>query len=179
MKEIWKSIYKGYYEVSNLGRVRRIKPGSPNTYVGKILKVHNKKDSYVKVQLYRIVDGKRYRKPYEVHVLVAKKFIGPCHVGKEVNHKDLDKSNNRVDNLEYVTSKGNKEHAVRHGVCYGRDQHGERNAAAKLDFNTVSKIRKLYGSGNYSQPKLAKKFNVTQPTVCYIVNNKTWEEGGR
>lgn len=111
MAERWKEFFKGYYEVSNKGRIRRSKPAK-KTYVGKILKLGKDKDGYLLVQLSR--PGKRHT--YRVNKIVARKFIGPCPEGKEVNHKDLNKQNNRDNNLEYVTHVGNLQHAIDCGV---------------------------------------------------------------
>ncbi len=96
-KEIWLPV-EGYplYHVSNHGRVR-----GPR----KMLKPWDHRDGYVKVNLY--VDGKK--SPKTVHPLVAHAFIGPRPEGLEVHHKDEDKLNNHVDNLEYVTSQYNCE----------------------------------------------------------------------
>jgi hypothetical protein len=51
---------------------------------------------------------------------------------------------------------------------------GEKNSHHKLKSRDVIKIRKLYSTGNYSQRKLAKMFNVTQLPICDIVNHNSW-----
>jgi hypothetical protein len=58
-----------------------------------------------------------------VHRLVAAAFIGPCPDGMQVNHKDLDKSNNHFNNLEYVTSQGNMAHAHAAGRLNGSPKY--------------------------------------------------------
>jgi predicted Zn-ribbon and HTH transcriptional regulator len=75
------------YEVSNEGDVR-------NSITGKILKSRGK-HAYNRVDI--------FGKWYYVHKLVCQAFIGDCPQGHEINHKDSNKSNNNVSNLEYVT----------------------------------------------------------------------------
>lgn len=76
---------------------------------GKILKPYNNYKGYEKVQLY--VDGRSYKK--RIHRLVAEAFINnPEHL-PEVNHKDLNKHNNAVSNLEWVTGEENRKHYQR------------------------------------------------------------------
>ena len=157
MKEIWKEVLKGYYEVSNLGRVRRARPGW-GTYVGRLLKLTPRKDGYISVSL----PG---RKTYGVHQLVAEAFIGPCPRGKEVNHKDTNKQNNDPSNLEYLTRSKNMKHAYRLGLCAPITR-------AKLTEEKVAKLRKLYKEGNFSQKELSKMFGLK--SVWHIVSGRQW-----
>jgi hypothetical protein len=107
--EVWKPVlqYEGYYEVSNLGRVRSVRSGR-GTKAGRILNTPPDTDGYPRVRL------SRFNKPVDVnvHVLVALTFIGPCPEGLEVNHKDLKRNNNRASNLEYLTHSENQQHAA-------------------------------------------------------------------
>jgi HNH endonuclease/NUMOD4 motif-containing protein len=162
VKELWKPFRHGYYEVSNLGNVQRAKPGHA-TYVGKILKGVPDKDGYIYVWTW--YHGRR--KTHKVHQLVATAFLGPCPPGKEVNHKDLDKTNNRWDNLEYTTSSRNKYHAVEHGRLLGK---------RKLSDKQVKKIRHMWNSERYTLIQLAKGFEVSESNIWQIVNGKTWKK---
>ena len=102
--EIWEDIegYEGIYQVSSLGKVKSL--NFNHTKKEKILKPFFNRDGYLSVNLYK--EGKR--KQYLVHRLVAKVFIPNPENKLEVNHKDEDKTNNKVENLEWVTSKENR-----------------------------------------------------------------------
>ena len=102
--EIWKPIegFDGCYEVSNLGRVKSIdRIIKINTVFtvrkGRMLKLVTSKIGYVYCTL--VYKGKV--NTYLVHRLVAQAFISNPDNLREVNHKDEDKTNNRVDNLEW------------------------------------------------------------------------------
>lgn len=109
--EQWKEFADGFYEVSNLGRIRRAKPGR-NARVGRILKTCPNSVGYPQVDI--TYSGNR--KTRAVHRIVAEAFLGPCPVGMQVNHIDGDKTNNNVSNLEYVTGIENAHHAMRTGL---------------------------------------------------------------
>jgi hypothetical protein len=109
MIEIWKPIvgYEQHYQVSSQGRVRRIATGRVLKFIGV---------RYPVVTLHKNGDGGR---AYHVHRLVWIAFCGSLAKGMEVNHKDLNKQNPRLDNLEAVTHQQNAQHAVAHGVKFG------------------------------------------------------------
>lgn len=99
MKEIWADIegYDGKYQVSSWGRVRGARG---------IMKPYENHKGYLKIGL--IKDG--VREKHRVNRLVAKAFIPNLRNYPEVNHKDGNKKNNSVTNLEWVTGKQNREH---------------------------------------------------------------------
>lgn len=109
MGEIWKDVdgYNGIYQVSNFGRVRSL-DRKVYTYKkkGRVLKTFDNGHHY---QCLTLSDGTKARKHY-VHILVANAFIENPHNYEQVNHKDFDKTNNCVDNLEWVSRAQNVEH---------------------------------------------------------------------
>lgn len=110
MVEIWKDIegYEGLYEVSNTGKVRSM--NYKHTGNVKELKPLNNGRGYLIVQLYK----DRKMKSYMVHRLVAKAFLEDWSMWfSEINHKDEDKTNNSVDNLEYSDRKYNINYGTR------------------------------------------------------------------
>jgi len=106
--EEWKQCCDGRYAISNHGRFRREVRGV-STHAGRLLKPMLLKTGYYYVN--PVVDGRN--KPFTIHSLVAEHFIGKRPEGMEVNHIDGCKTNNRVDNLEYVTHGDNMRHAFR------------------------------------------------------------------
>lgn len=117
MAEIWKEItgYEGLYQVSNLGNVRRIghletnKNGIQRMLKDKNLKPKVDGKGYVHVILF----NQNKRKTIRIHRLVAEMFIPNPNNYPQVNHKDEDKQNNKVDNLEWCTNKYNSNYGNR------------------------------------------------------------------
>ena len=106
--EKWRDIpgYEGFYQVSDLGNIRSIR----------FNKIRNMKswDSHGYRAVELCVNNDRYT--VGIHRLVALTFIPNPENKPEVNHKDRNKSNNNVENLEWVTPSENVAHAYRHGV---------------------------------------------------------------
>lgn len=122
MKELWKDIrgFEGLYQISNLGRVRSIERWITYTQTNQFDKVGTKirrklpsrilsprrtKGGYLRVQL--------CNKDYYIHRLVCSNFIRPLEPKEEINHKDGNKTNNSLDNLEIVSRIENQNHAIK------------------------------------------------------------------
>lgn len=164
------------YKVSNMGRLlsyKRTKPIilKPRKKAVKIKTGQYKKNQflpYLSVALY----ANKNRSDLLVHRIVAKHFIDNPENKPQVNHKNGDVSDNRVENLEWVTSSENVIYSIKE---FGRiESCGEDNNKSKLTETQVKEIRELYPIIK-SQRKIAKLYNVTQTAIKNIVNNKTWK----
>ena len=105
-KEIWKDIpnYEGYYQVSNIGRIKSL--NYRNTKTPKVLKASTENGSgYLFVTLVK----KSKRKVRTVHQLVSEAFLNHKPNGNKlvVNHKDFNKLNNNASNLDIITAREN------------------------------------------------------------------------
>ena len=100
---IWKDVkdFEGRYQVSDEGDIRRV-----TKYKTRLLKKRDGK--YYTIDL--CIDGQK--KSCSVHRIVAETFLEKPDGATEVNHKDGDKHNNRVENLEWVTQKENQDHMI-------------------------------------------------------------------
>lgn len=113
MEEIWKDIkdYEGLYQVSNLGRVRSLP--RKGTYKDiHILKLGKNHKGYLQVKLSK----DSVLKCKSIHRLVAEVFIPNPDNKPQVNHKDTNKENNCVNNLEWVTNLENMQHSWKMGL---------------------------------------------------------------
>ena len=132
--EKWKDIdgFFGYYQVSNLGRVKSLCRKVPHSqakcgYIVRNEKIKNPKtnsDGY-KVVCLQMCGTKRY---VSVHRLVAEAFIPNPNKYSEINHKDYDRTNNCVNNLEWITHIDNVRHSSnigRYSVCKIGNKNGK------------------------------------------------------
>jgi hypothetical protein len=164
-QETWKPIvgYEDRYAVSNLGRVKSLKYRARNrgsAQPSKVLTpVLDGKGFYLRVKLY---NGNGY-KSRPIHQLVLEAFAGDCPEGMVVNHKDGNKQNNTLGNLEYVTLSQNSRHAMRNNF-----------RSSNITVDEVYELRELYATGNFYQWELAERFGITQQQVSRIINKKRW-----
>lgn len=156
--EEWRDIpgFETVYQISSLGRVKRIK-GGQGSVPGRILKGSINKDGYIGVNLYLGAAG--WKMYYGVHQLVAMAFIGPCPSYYEVNHKDENKLHNYPYNLEYVSHQDNIRHSIALSHPWGF--HPE------LTIEIVTEIRLLLKQG-ISNKEIAKHFDIDPSTVSRI-----------
>jgi len=158
MDKTWK-VVSGYdrYEVSSDGNVRRIS-------TGRILKKHPDLDGYYRVGLYQ----NRKQKSFKISRLVALNFIPNPENKREVNHKNGDKGNDCVENLEWVTPEENIQHAYTTGLMRG-PRRGETRST-KLSTEQVLQIKVKYDSGR-SQRSLAKEYGVSQGGISAAIRS--------
>lgn len=178
--EIWKPIvdYEGLYEVSSLGRVRSVDRvvrgnyGHPQSKKGTILKGRVDKDGYIDIVLSKNCKTKHFR----AHRLVAIAFIPNPSNKEQVNHINECPSDNRVDNLEWVTCKENINYGTRSSKMAGtRVQRGilskpviQIDAATKqviAEYRSIHEAERETGAKHsnisrccYGKQKLAKGF---------------------
>lgn len=161
--EIWMQTLNGKYLISNLGRLKSITCNKATRYEPRILKQHINNCGYL---MYNTRGSSGQLQGY-VHRLVAEAFIineskKPC-----VNHKNGVKTDNRVENLEWVTYLENHNHSVNIGI---QNNNGELNGKSKLTSGIVKEIL----DSDISYPKLGKKYNVSQSVISDIKNGYTW-----
>lgn len=175
MDEIWKPIegYEGDYEISNLGRVKSNRPqyvinkGYVNRE-GHIMKASNNGRGYLMIFL----AGKGFRDRRYIHRLVATHFLWSKYFeGAEVNHKDGDKTNNCVENLEWLSSGENKKHAIETGLF---DQRGAKGKLTHLNDLQAMAIKKLYNNGLMTSGEIMQLFDVSRHTVLDISSGKSF-----
>jgi HNH endonuclease/NUMOD4 motif-containing protein len=178
-QEDWRPIagYEGLYEVSNLGRVKRVgraaqagKGHGGGVRLGRVKVPQPAKGGYLKVRLSR--EGKS--RGHLVHLLVAAAFLGPTPEGHEVNHIDGIKAHCHVGNLEFLTRSQNMAHALDHDLY----QHGERHRDARLTADQVIEIRATHAAGGVGYSELAWRFGVHHSTIQDIVKRRKWRRLG-
>lgn len=168
--EVWKDI-KGYenYKVSNFGNVigKKIKT---NFGVGYKIYDERKINPWLDKKGYNYIDISIYpnKKRFLLHRLVAKHFLDNPNNYPQVNHKDGNKSNNHVDNLEWCTSKQNINHAIKTGLL---KFSGCDNYRSELSKNDVLEIRK----SKLTQRELSEKYKISQTGVSRIKSYKTYK----
>lgn len=153
--------YEGLYAVNNVGEVFRLPSGSKKQTLGK--------RGYFTVSLYK--NGER--KTATVHRLVAKAFVPNPQNKPFVNHKDGNKLNNHVDNLEWVTGAENKMHSFRvlgekHWLKgkTGADCMFSK-AVEMIDLKTLEVIRCFAGAH-----EAARELNTSQGNISAVCANK-------
>ena len=169
--EVWRPVlgYEGFYNVSDLGRVRRIAPpprgGSRPRSPDGILSPMPDRRGYLRVNLKR--NGKAQHK--FVHVLVIEAFLGPFSPGEETDHKNGIKADNWLANLEKVTPFENTRRAIRLGL---RDAVGESNPSAKLSEQDIRAIRRM--AATETGRELARRYRVSPSLISRIVSRRRW-----
>ena len=164
-EEIWKVIigYEGKYEVSNFGRIRslpryvRNSVGSQTFVDGKILAACKGNAGYIHVIL---SDNNYHKKRWLVHRLVALAFIPNPHNYPVVNHKDENKSNNNVDNLEWCTQSYN--------LSYREGQRKRRMKKIEMYDRTTGEYLRTFDSID----EASRTMGINRTTICNVAAGK-------
>ena len=176
MNEQWKSVigYEDLYEVSNLGNVRskdRIvyqlhKDGGQarHIYKGKMLKPQLQRNGYLAIDLHKAGSFIRFF----VHRLVASSFVENPDGKPIINHKDSNRTNNRFDNLEWVTQSEN----VIHGYRFGNMIPPHQRKVGQYDFDgNLIRIWK-------SQTDVEREMGIFQANIYKVCYGKRNQAGG-
>lgn len=159
MKEIWKDVkeYEELYQVSNLGRVKRVK-------TGRILKGIKDRGGYLLVGLYKnnIVSKKL------IHRLVAQAFIPNSENKPQVNHMDENKTNNRVSNIEWTTAKENSNHGTRN----------ERSSKTKSIPIIATNIKTGDSTEFYGTNECARQLGLNHSNITHVLKGRLKQTGG-
>lgn len=173
--EIWKTIegYNGYYEVSNQGRVRSIdryvtrKDGYKYFLKGRILKQLTSKTGYKYLNLHP--DSTHQNHVY-VHRLVAQAFIENTSDLPEVNHKDEDKANNAVENLEWCSGKYNCNYGThKMHLRRLRNREGSSRAVLLLSPNAFCIFKSVNEAARFT--------GYSATTICEYCNSEDIKNG--
>ena len=164
--EIWKAIkgYEGKYEVSNLAKIRSLlNTNEMKRETPKVLKLQiSKSGGYYVIGLFK----KSNRQLIKVHRLVAENFIPNTQNKPFVNHKDGNKLNNAINNLEWCNSLENNIHAYENGL----KQRGENVKCSKLQNHEVLEIF----NSNIPRKELALNYGICYSVVYGIQAGWQW-----
>lgn len=167
MEEVWKDIdgYEGLYQVSNFGEVKSLERRKIDGRHcrEKILKQGENRCGYFSCELCKDGTGKRLL----THRMVAQTFIPNPEGKKEVNHINGDKSDNRVENLEWSTRRENELHAFRTGMAK----------------NPTKPVLQYDLNGNFIQEwssakEAATTMNLKSSNICHCCKGRIHHTGG-
>lgn len=188
MEEIWKDVpnYEGLYQVSNLGRVKSLdrefldKKGKLFRRKGAMITLVENEYGYLAVRL----NKNNTRKEFKVHRLVLMTF-SPCDnmENLEVNHKDFNRKNNSLNNLEWLTHKENLNYSK---ANYANVFIGSKNPKATFTEEQIKTIREMYQMGWSISQIVYELYQIDRKTdlrlyknlhgkISDIVNYRTWK----
>lgn len=159
--ENWKPIkgYENFYSISDMGNVRRDVNGTGLCKKNRILKPGLKTGYY-----FVVLSKNGFQKCFRIAHLVIEHFLGPRPKTFDINHRNGIKTDNKINNLEYVSRSENIRHAFKNGLCPKR---------TKLTQTKIKEIRNCLKNG-MEQKVIAKKYNCSQPTISCINRNTIW-----
>lgn len=163
VKELWKPLseYKGI-EVSSIGRIKK---ASNKRRRQRILTEFPKdRDGYCRCSVQKL-NGEWTSQP--VHRLVAKAFIENPHSKPHVNHKDGNRSNNCLENLEWVTPRENVLHSYKVGKRKYCKEVPKTTLLTDFQIGEIDNLRKLY-----TVNQLSKLYNIEYQSLKNIIHKK-------
>ena len=160
--------YEGLYAVNRSGDIW-------SYYAGRNIKANRSYRGYYSVGLRK----KGLRKWFMLHRLIGQAFLENPDSKRYINHKDFNKANNTVDNIEWVTASENMMHAQRHGRVNTKEQQEKiRDSCGFLTMAQARVIRFLYKTGRYTQGAVGNLFGVSEDVVYHVLKNNTYREYG-
>ncbi|MBQ3502364.1 MAG: HNH endonuclease [Clostridia bacterium] len=175
MNEIWKKLVypnitdaQNHYEISSNGRLKNLK-------TNRILKPSMVNTGYYTVRI--TLGSRNLKKHIIIHKAVAYTFLPNVYNYPEVNHKDGNKLNNNVENLEWCSSHYNQIHKYKNGLFDKNKIKGINNHESKLNNDQVKFIRThyKYKDKTYNAIALAKMMGVSKTTIYSIIKYSTWK----
>ncbi len=164
------SKFEGDYEISNKGRIRRVKSSGNNQFCdGHVRTLAKDRNGYLFTNI-----GWRKTKRLNVypHREVAIAFLGACPTpNSTVNHKDGNKANNDLGNLEYATYSEQQHHAIRLGLR--KRLGGIAQVKCKLTDADIPTIRQMLADG-ISCCEIARRYGMHNTTIHDIKTGKNW-----
>ena len=136
------------------------------------VELHQYKTSRGYLAVKKMIKGEDYRA--QAHRIVYRYFNGKIPDNLEINHIDMNKTNNHLSNLEAVTHQDNIRHAIRNNKPGYRFNKGDR-IGAKLSIDDVITIKQML-LDKALQRIIAKKFHVTPGTIGHIKHGRSWNE---
>lgn len=171
--EIWKDIpdFEGIYQASNLGRIKSITSDRATTFgnIGKygkicIMKSYIIKKGYCRISFWKKINNRMNVRGFLVHRLIAKTFIQNPENKRYINHKNGIKTDNRVENLEWVTNQENIDHKMMYLF------KSKSKILLKFTKKEIKEIKKMNNLG-FSLRKIAKIFNTYHSDIGYVIKN--------
>lgn len=171
MTEIWKQFRDYPYEISSLGRIksmpRLIKSYGVRSFISREKILKPARDSFGYIRFSIPINGKLTT--FKMHRALCEVFKGESTL--EVNHIDGNKSNNRCENLEWITRSENIKHAFRIGLA--SPLRGELNPTSKITESMAIEIINLLQEG-VGPIEISKRFNISKHITKDISRGKTW-----
>lgn len=178
------------YHISDKGRVKRTEPptfDNRQTWVNRILHHSPHTSGYRQVNLWTVSPGrvrsgsrasgkprKRARKVF-IHRLVLEAFVGPCPPGHQANHKNMDRADNRLVNLEWIEVSENLRHRPNKGMKekISKLNRGESNPRAKLtEVDVIDILFRVAAGEGYAD--IGSDYGVTRGSISKIATGQYW-----
>lgn len=163
VKELWKTLeeYKGI-EISSIGRIRKAANKRRKERI--LTEFPKDRDGYCRCSVQKL-DGTWTSQP--VHRLVAKAFIDNPYNKEVVNHIDGNRTNNRIENLEWVTTKENVIHSFKFGKRNKCKNIPKKTLLTDFQISQIDKLREIY-----TVNQISKLFNIEYQSLKNIIHKK-------